>query len=145
MTTNVVYSRLTPTIYVQAMIIYRELILAYNVSSDLHRDVPCARRTCLLVLSTTDLDAYFVQPTNQQRDAVMNVHFSMEMFWLKGSCPEIWCIKEMRPECVKITRTGGFGDAKAVHRGWLIPKFEESRRDVDEKADMFFIITANHL
>jgi hypothetical protein len=78
-----------------------------------------------------------VQPTNQQGDAVMNVHFFTEMFWLKGSFPEIWCIKEMRPECIKITWTGGFGDVKAVHGGWLIPKFEESRRDVNEKADMF--------
>ena len=88
MTTNVIHSRLTPTIHVQAMIIDSDSILAYNVSSDLHRDVPCAsvhERTCLLVLSG---------PTNSTRSgrifctADESVErpsdFFMEMFWLKG-------------------------------------------------------------
>jgi hypothetical protein len=38
-----------------------------------------------------------------KRDAVTNVHFFTQMYWLEKSFPEICRIKEMRPKSLKIT------------------------------------------
>jgi hypothetical protein len=50
-----------------------------------------------------DLKAYFGHLTDEQKDAVTNVHFFTRLLWLEGSFPDVCAVKEMRPRSVKLT------------------------------------------
>jgi len=53
--------------------------------------------------SEDDPKAYFGRLTEEQKDAVTNVHFFTEMFWLEGSFPNLCAVKWMRPRSIKLT------------------------------------------